>query len=200
LPGGCDPCIDAIILNDPFCGDTYWDGACVGEVQSVCGSMECCGNGYCDSQENYQSNCHADCGCKDTYMYGPSSCATPPCAAGTLSGSTIGLQDDYWQAFQTDPNTGVSCGTWATGSPDYIVQFYAYTTASYTFTLSGSSFDTVISILGSCGGPVLTCDDDSNGTLQSTVTITLTAGTYYWVVIDGFNGQSGSYTLTVTQN
>lgn len=198
MPTGCDPCVDAIANVDPYCVTNFWDGLCVGEVQSVCGSMECCGNGFCDSYESSNNNCHGDCGCQDTYAYGPSSCATPPCPAGTLSGNTA-TGGPGGGPMLNDYNI-TSCGYVGPGAPDYIVQFYAYTTASYTFTLSGSSFDTVLAVLSSCGGPELICNDDSNGTLQSTVTITLTAGTYYWIVVDGYNGQSGAFTLTMTEN
>jgi hypothetical protein len=33
----CDPCVEAIIDRDPYCGTTSWDSICVGQVFSVCG-------------------------------------------------------------------------------------------------------------------------------------------------------------------
>lgn len=37
LDPSCDPCVDQICQEDPYCCDTYWDSVCVGEVESVCG-------------------------------------------------------------------------------------------------------------------------------------------------------------------
>lgn len=33
---GCDPCVTRIILNDSYCGNTYWDASCVDRVTSIC--------------------------------------------------------------------------------------------------------------------------------------------------------------------
>jgi hypothetical protein len=33
---GCDPCVDQICAVDPYCCNTGWDNACVGEVTSIC--------------------------------------------------------------------------------------------------------------------------------------------------------------------
>ncbi|KAI8837838.1 peptidase S8/S53 domain-containing protein [Chytridium lagenaria] len=32
-----DPCVQLIIKADPYCGTTFWDSICVGEVLSICG-------------------------------------------------------------------------------------------------------------------------------------------------------------------
>jgi V8-like Glu-specific endopeptidase len=37
LTASCDPCASAICDIDPYCCQTWWDGICVAEVNSVCG-------------------------------------------------------------------------------------------------------------------------------------------------------------------
>ena len=41
LVSTCDECVGNICAADPFCCDSGWDGICVGEVESICGSTEC---------------------------------------------------------------------------------------------------------------------------------------------------------------
>lgn len=74
-----------------------------------------------------------------------------------------------------------------------------------TFDLCGSAFDTTLSIFSGCtGGNQLACNDDFNcdgvgaNELQSRVTMSVTAGTVYYIRVSGFNGLSGNYALNVT--
>ena len=66
---------------------------------------------------------------------------------------------------------------------------------------STSGLDTVITVFtGSCGGPQLSCNDNSTGCgtgTQSRITVPLTVGTTYYVRIAGKNGTTGSFVLTV---
>lgn len=39
LATGCDPCVDAICLADPYCCNADWDGICVDEIDVVCGIL-----------------------------------------------------------------------------------------------------------------------------------------------------------------
>jgi hypothetical protein len=68
-----------------------------------------------------------------------------------------------------------------------------------TASLCGSGYDTKLGVFtGSCGA--LTCvagNDDSCG-LQSAVSWTGTNGTTYYIYVTGFNGATGSFTLTTT--
>ncbi|MBK8720701.1 MAG: hypothetical protein IPN32_39255 [Deltaproteobacteria bacterium] len=71
------------------------------------------------------------------------------------------------------------------------------TSGAYTFSLAGSSYDTVLAIAsGGCGGVELVCNDDSGG-LQSQASANLTAGQTVVIAIDGYNGATGSYSLAV---
>jgi hypothetical protein len=68
-----------------------------------------------------------------------------------------------------------------------------------TFETCGSAYDTAINTYtGACGGLVeQICNDDFCG-LQSTVVLPSVNGTDYLVAIGGFNGGTGTGTLTVT--
>ncbi len=63
--------------------------------------------------------------------------------------------------------------------------------------LRGSSFDTTLAIYDQCGGTELICNDDSEGTTQSQITISVDAGTSYLIRIAGYNHRMGDYTLTI---
>ncbi|MBN1609999.1 MAG: hypothetical protein JW940_25455 [Polyangiaceae bacterium] len=53
-PGGAlaasmDACVSSICAADAYCCNTYWDGQCVDEVQSICGKS--CANYTCDTPD-----------------------------------------------------------------------------------------------------------------------------------------------------
>ena len=68
-----------------------WDGQCVTEAGSLCGSA-CCGNGDCNNTEDCTS-CSADCSC------GPVTCAHSAC----FTGAALDLSACH------DPCVGVVC-------------------------------------------------------------------------------------------
>jgi hypothetical protein len=58
---------------------------------------------------------------------------------------------------------------------------------------------------GSCTGSQLSCNDDTNGcstgtgsNIGSRLSPTVTAGQTYYIFVDGYNGASGNFTLSVT--
>ncbi len=82
--------------------------------------------------------------------------------------------------------------------------WYSYTACgagTVTASTCGSSFDTVVTIYSACGGSVLACNDDACGDfgLQSSASAAVTAGQTIIVQVSGYNGVSGSGTLSVTQ-
>src|SRR5207249_5443468 len=85
----------------------------------------------------------------------------------------------------SDPFGSCACGqnghsVWYRFTPEH--------SGEVTIDTAGSGYDTVLSVFtGTCGAPVaLTCNDDSNGTLQSQVSFTATAGTTYLVEVTTF--------------
>ncbi len=127
-------------------------------------------------------------------------CAGPtpiPAAGGTFSGTTNG----------TSTQAG-SCGSSGT-SPEQVFQWtpLASGTATIQTCGAGTSFDTVLYLRsGSCAsGPEVAagCNDDActNATglnRASRLTPTVTAGQTYYIVVDGYGGAQGTFSLTVT--
>jgi len=124
---------------------------------------------------------------------GPAACAnfSLGSALGVVaSGSTVGHMDSYKQ-----------CS--GAGSPDVSYAWTAPAAATYTIDLCGGpqqDFDSVLTVLdGTCTGTRLACDDDGCGTWLSKTRVTLAANQLVIIVVDGY-GESGKYSLRITQN
>ncbi len=76
LRSSCDPCAATICRQDSFCCSTAWDGQCVSEVASLCGSS--CG-GASGSSGSGDSCAHSECAAGGTLVPSCSSCATQIC-------------------------------------------------------------------------------------------------------------------------
>ncbi|HET7505717.1 MAG TPA: M4 family metallopeptidase [Kofleriaceae bacterium] len=65
LSGPCNWCTDEICKVDPYCCMYGWDSICVGEVQSVCNSLQCpaaapaCAHTQCTTGVALSSTCHS---------------------------------------------------------------------------------------------------------------------------------------------
>src|SRR5207302_72990 len=125
-------------------------------------------------------------------------CGSPtvlPAQGGTFSGTTSGASQ----------LTG-SCGNSGT-SPELVFQWTpaASGTATIATCGAGTNFDTVLYLRsGACAsGSEAGCNDDacanSTGLLRaSRLTPTVTAGQTYFIVVDGYGGAQGTFSLTVT--
>jgi hypothetical protein len=128
------------------------------------------------------------------YNLSVSSAAAPMCPTSTLgsvlpitvSGSTASAANGF----------SPSCSPGA--APDHTFSFTAPTSKDYIIDTMGSSYDTVLHVLGgSCAGPTLACDDDGGGGASSVVSLFLNAGQSVTIIVDGFGSSSGSYLLHV---
>jgi len=116
--------------------------------------------------------------------------AIPIRANGTYTGTTTGRNDDY--------SAGTVCAFIGnSAAPDVVYSITARSSGTITATLCGSSYDTLLYVSTSCGQADLACNDDSCG-VQSSVSFSTSAGTTYYIVIDGYSTASGSYTLNIT--
>lgn len=115
------------------------------------------------------------------------SCASDVLEDG-VAGSTLGRANE---------SVG-SCG--GDSAPDHAFAFTASEDGLYTFDTNGSDFDTVLYVLdgAECGAPELACDDDGGDSLQSELTVPLDAGQTVVVVVDGYNTNSGAFSLRST--
>ena len=126
---------------------------------------------------------------------------TPVCPSAVLSesavsGTTVG---------QANSVGGASCGGFGNGgsfAPDRSFQYTAPAGGEYTFDTLGSAFDTLLYVREACAGADLVCSDDALApgggyVAQSQVTLTLQAGQTVVVVVDGYGGSQGNFTLNV---
>jgi hypothetical protein len=100
--------------------------------------------------------------------------------------NTTGLTNDYTP----------TCSS-SSVAPDASYTWTAPSSGSYVFSTAGSSFDTVLGIRQYTTGASLGCNDDSNGTLQSAVTTSLSAGQTVLIVVDGYGSGSGPFQLNI---
>src|SRR5438552_1779264 len=128
------------------------------------------------------------------------SCSSPtvlPAQGGAFGGTTSG----------TSALAG-SCGSSGT-APEQVFQWTPAVSGTATIQTcgAGTTFDTVLSSRsGACaGGPEVAagCNDDActNATglnRASRITPTVTAGQTYFIVVDGYGGAQGTFSLTIT--
>lgn len=106
---------------------------------------------------------------------------------GVAEGNTNGADDSY-------------APTCVSGdAPDRMLLWTAPADGTYSFSTLGSGYDTGLAVLsGDCSGIEIACNDDSSGTVvQSELTVALEEGQAIVLVVDGYQGASGAFTLTV---
>ncbi|MDB4953310.1 MAG: hypothetical protein JWO36_879 [Myxococcales bacterium] len=114
------------------------------------------------------------------------------CASGNL-GSVLGTNVATGTT-NGRPDSSHTCG--GGGSPDVSYAWTAPSTATFTIdTCNGSQFDSVLTVLGGCGGVQLACNDDSCG-VSSRVRVSLTQGQSIIIVVDGL-ADMGHYSLSI---
>ncbi len=120
-------------------------------------------------------------------------CSTPApiVANGTFSGTTTGRANNY-----TAP-AGCSAFT-PTASADVVYRLVARSTGTITASTAGTSFDTLLYVGTACGSGSIACNDDFGGA-QSSVSWSATAGTTYYLIVDGFDtAAQGTYNLVIS--
>jgi hypothetical protein len=122
-----------------------------------------------------------------------------------FAGSAISGADGSVVGNNTDATAQAGEPLIAGSAPDRSV-WYSWTAAENgptTFNVRDATFDTTLGVF--TGGAVnalasVASSDDFNGTTQSKVTFTATAGTTYRIAVDGFGATQGSFTLQYSQN
>ncbi|MGQ0835028.1 MAG: lysyl oxidase family protein [Gammaproteobacteria bacterium] len=118
-----------------------------------------------------------------------------PPAGGVFTGTTIGASTQSG-----------SCGRTG-GSPEKVFQWTPARSGRATIQTCGSSttYDSVLYLRsGTCTGSQLACNDDTPGcpaggssNRGSRLRPTVTAGQTYFIFVDGYDGASGSFSLSV---
>jgi hypothetical protein len=98
-------------------------------------------------------------------------------------------------SYSYSDNTGLYLNNVFNASPD---EFYKFTTGACVdyvtlTTCSGASWDTWLRILDASGSSLVSNDDNCGP--QSTVTLSVTPNTDYYLLIEGYSSNSGSYTM-----
>jgi hypothetical protein len=98
-----------------------------------------------------------------------------------------------------------SCGVFSQNGPEHVYEYECVADGSATFTLTGLACDFDMFVLDDTCAPGTGCAGRSEryGTSSESVTITCTAGEYYYVVVEGYTMQyggcasGGSYTVQI---
>jgi hypothetical protein len=103
---------------------------------------------------------------------------------GVDSASTVGLVNNI---------TTYNCSSWDESGPEYVYSFVPQGNGQVTVSLSNLIADLDVFVLeGTCGQNSCITFGDSSATFGAV------AGTQYYIVVDGFAGASGSFTLEMT--
>ena len=105
--------------------------------------------------------------------------------AAVATGTTVGADNDL------DP----TCG--AGNALDRVIRFQAPAAGQYTFTTAGSAYDTILALFSDCATQ-LACNDDTGGTAQSQLVRNMAANEVVLILVDGYNGATGNWTLNIT--
>jgi hypothetical protein len=107
----------------------------------------------------------------------------------SITGTTVGAT----------PNFTLACGFNTAVAPDRVALLTLPTMSSLNINMLGSNYDAVLALkTAACGTASIACTDSfTPGGEVINLTTGLAAGTYA-VIIDGYNGLSGNYTLNVT--
>ncbi len=113
--------------------------------------------------------------------------------SGQVMGSNLGATRETGEP-EIAGNPGGASVWWAWQAPG---------NGTYTFSTAGSSFDTIEAVCTGTAVNVLTViasNDDYGTSVTSSVTFTATAGTIYYINVDGYDGAEGAITLTWEEN
>jgi len=139
----------------------------------------------------------------DVILQGGDTCASATVIGSlpyTDDGTTVGYTDDYDEVCPYSGST----------SPDVVYAFTpaASTAIDITLCVGTTDYDTKVYVYeGSCpGGGAIACNDDEcaaplygsafNSSLSN---VPVTGGQTYYIVVDGYNGDSGPYSIEVSE-
>lgn len=172
--------------NDPGCDSASDNDETDPAVAPVCSNgMDDDADGLTDYPDDF--------GCTAASSTSEAFCTTETNPIETITmnpmtGTTTGLTNDF---------TSTTCIS-SSGEDKVLALILPVPVASLTLDLSGSPFDTVMQLrggTGACGAQIACADGGGTGSASKFTATNLAAGPYA-VVIDGWSGQDGAYTLT----
>jgi hypothetical protein len=212
-------CEDTYTGYDCVCQDGYAfvNGACVDVDECATGANDCSANATCANTDGGFT-----CTCNPPFAGDGVTCSDPnapgetcdvPFAIATIpfvasNDTSVGAANDYSVPANGCPGATMTFGAGA-GGPDQVYSFTPTATGNYRFDVNagvqGIPWSPAVYIVTACGDVAGTCVAGertfNNGTSVG-VTAALTAGTTYYVIVDGaFNSrdESGFYSFTAIQ-
>jgi hypothetical protein len=169
---------------DPGCDspgdDTEGDGA----TPPVCGNAtDDDGDGQTDFPNDY--GCAAASDTSEVFCM-PETDPTSAIATHTTAGTTVGKANDI----------AATCGASAASDVTFGLRL-PVPVVSLVIDTATSGYDTVLTFHDSHCAMEVMCNDDSNGTLQSQLTLSNIAAGNYAITVDGFSSSSGTFNLNV---
>lgn len=137
-----------------------------------------------DATDDYQGNFVLNIGAVEPFGGSSPSDLGTALGSGLATGTTTGT-DRAPTACQQNAG-GLDVYLWT--APD---------AGTYVFDTIGSDLDTVLSLYGAQGCEERVCDDDSGGEKASRIEARLDAGESVRIMVQGFNGYTGDYVLSV---
>jgi hypothetical protein len=196
----CSACAEQVCGFLPECCLDDWSSICVAIANAFCpvGTCPVCGDGVLASGEVCDPGppalgCSAGTVCSESCTAcaecPPTDGVIPP-EGGVVTGSTIGGTNVV----------PVSCG-YSLGSPERTFTWTPDRSGTAVIDTCGPrTYDPILSLrAGSCGGEEIACNDDDDGEcgLGSRIVVPVVAGETYVIVVDGYDGDAGQFTLQV---
>lgn len=186
------------------CGHVCGDGACTGDEDTATCPQDCdvCGNGVCAGDET-PGRCCVDCGCDGEAECDAGVCVPPPGEGDNCDNAlTIFPRRDLSNRYVGSTTYAYadlqgSCG--GAAGRDRVYAMELDYTANLRIRVIG--FDSVVYLQTTCADPSteLGCNDDDPAQQGGSSLLELnnvTPGTYY-LVVDGYDTDSGNYTLSI---
>ncbi|SEM41814.1 ELWxxDGT repeat-containing protein [Stigmatella aurantiaca] len=115
-----------------------------------------------------------------------------PRELGTATGTAVAEGSTCTALPQVTP----SC-TYNALAPDASFSWTAPASGTFVFTTEGSGYDTSLELSDPTSGGSLGCNDDTQDSLQSSVTRTVSAGQTLLITIDGYDAECGPFRLGI---
>ncbi|MFP2927253.1 ELWxxDGT repeat protein [Pyxidicoccus sp. 3LG] len=82
-------------------------------------------------------------------------------------------------------------------APDASFSWTAPVSGTFVLTTEGSSYDTSLEVSDPVSGSSLACNDDTDDTLQSSVSVSVSAGQTLLITVDGYDTECGAFLLSI---
>ena len=186
-----------------------WDSAAGPYVDAFTFEVNCC-YPTCDPATCGSDGCGGTCACAEGKLCDAGACTDPqpgdlcevPLIIDTfpavITADTAGFHDLYALVSGTC-DAGIFGATGA-DAPDMVYALVPTETGPHQIDVeTAGGFNSAVYVVTDCGDIANTCIDTDDGIFGDSLSLTLQAGTAYFLIVDGSGaGQSGAFTMTIT--